>query len=66
MKYKIPEVGSLYPNWYNKPAIVLAVFPYTGKYPEWFTHVLRLSAPSTKQGWLEMAADLRVMMPEAA
>lgn len=36
-------------------ATVLAVLPYTGLYKQWFNCVLRLSAPRTNKGWLEMA-----------
>lgn len=47
-------------------ASVLAVFPYDGVYKELFTHVLRLSAPNTRRGWLEMAVDLRTSAPAVA
>lgn len=35
-------------------AKVMGVRPYTGRYPQFFTHVLQLSAPNTRRGWLEM------------
>lgn len=51
------HVGELYPTWFSdKPdgmSTILGIFPYSGKYQ--FTHVLRLSAPRTYQGYLEMA-----------
>jgi hypothetical protein len=47
-------------------ASVLAVQPYTGRYPQHFTHVLRLAAPKTYRRWLEIAVDLRTLAPAAA
>ncbi len=61
MAYKI---GDKCPVWWNtgetnedgRPlGTVLAVRPYTGAYPQWFTQIVRLTAPSTKRGWLEMS-----------
>ncbi len=54
-----PNVGDEYATWWDKKARVLGVYPYTGRYPQHFTHVLRLSAENTRRGWLEMAVDLR-------
>lgn len=62
------KVGDFYPVWWatgqrnaqGQPlAVVFAVNPYRGLYPEWFSHVLVLKAPHTKRGWLDMAVDLR-------
>lgn len=39
-------------------ARVLAVLPYKGRYPEAFNAVLRLAAPQTRAGHLEMAVRL--------
>jgi hypothetical protein len=59
--------GDLYPVWWStgqrneqgQPlAHVIAVLPYTGKYPEYFTHTLRLRAPNTHTGHLECAVQL--------
>lgn len=36
-------------------ARIIEVFPYTGKYPQWFSYVLRLADPNTRKGWTEMA-----------
>ena len=47
-------------------ASVLAAQPYTGRYPEHFTHTLRLAAPRTHKRWLEMAVDLHPFVPAAA
>jgi hypothetical protein len=55
--------GDLYPVWWSTGvregawnlARIIGVQPYTGRYPESFTHVLKLHAPNTDRGWLEMA-----------
>lgn len=61
------QVGDLYPVWWStdkrdgqgRPlAKVIAILPYTGRYPQWFNAVLRLHAPDTRNGWLEMSVDL--------
>lgn len=55
------NIGDTYPVWWNTgepmvdgfyPATIIKVLPYTGKFD--FTAVLRLTAPGTKRGWLEM------------
>lgn len=43
----------------NHMARVLKVERYTGRYPEFFTHVLTLEAPNTKKREIEMAYDAR-------
>jgi hypothetical protein len=50
----MPKEGDLIKA-YNSPEIhrVLKVYPYTGKYPEYFTHVLKLSSEITKSGTIE-------------
>lgn len=54
-----PKIGSKIHVWWecgeDNMATVLAVFPYTGLYQNFFNCVLRLSCPETKRGWLEMA-----------
>jgi hypothetical protein len=40
------------------PARVLGSRRYTGAYPQWFTHILKLEAPRTQRGWLEMTVNL--------
>lgn len=59
------KVGDKYPTWYsgnaNGLSTVLDIFPYTGPYKKWFTHVLRLTAPSTARGWMEQT----VMIPNS-
>lgn len=39
-------------------ATVIGIKPYTGRYPELFTHVVRLTAPDTRRGWMETVAKL--------
>lgn len=59
MTYKI---GDLYPVWWSTGitedewnyAYILAIRPYVGPYEKEFKYILRLSAPSTKRGWVEM------------
>ena len=36
---------------------VLGMFPYTGRYKEFFTHVLRIES-CTRRGWNEIAVKL--------
>lgn len=61
------KVGDLYPVWWDtfdeRPAgdhlaLVMEIKPYTGRYTQWFTHILRLAAPRTNRGWLEMSVNL--------
>jgi len=47
MKTPKPKIGSSMPYWFNEDAIVVRVFPYTGRYPQWFTWVVGLT---TKHG----------------
>jgi len=49
-----PEVGDLMDMWFDG-GVVLAVEPYRGKYPQWFTWAVRVTATRTKRGWLEVA-----------
>lgn len=32
------DVGDIVIPWYEAQAIVTSVYPYRGKYPQWFTH----------------------------
>lgn len=61
------QVGDEYGTWFSGKSTgmstVLKIEPYTGKYPQFFTHVVRLSA-ETQRGWLEMAVDLRKPLPQ--
>jgi hypothetical protein len=58
------NVGDEYPVWwetYDKrpggqhKAKIFEVMPYRGKFTEHFTVVLKLTAPKTKKGYVEMA-----------
>jgi hypothetical protein len=58
------EVGGVYPVWWDtedgRPAgkhfaTILDIRPYTKMFSDIYTHILKLSAPSTKRGWLEMS-----------
>jgi hypothetical protein len=42
-------------TWWGGVQPVLAVLPYTGKYPEFFDTVYRVKAPRTRRGWLEIS-----------
>lgn len=35
--------GDKYPIWFNENAVILEVLPYEGRYPQWFSKVLRVS-----------------------
>jgi hypothetical protein len=57
------KVGDEYPVWWDtedgRPAgkhkaRVLEIRPYTGPYTGIFDSVIKLAAPSTKKGWLEL------------
>ena len=39
-------------------AVVVAITKYTGRFTEFFTHVIRLTAPNTRRGWMETVAKL--------
>lgn len=59
------KVGDEYPVYWDtgdgRPAgshmaRILDIKPYTGQFPEHFTVFLKLYAPTTKRGFMEMAA----------
>jgi hypothetical protein len=54
------RAGDYVETWFSdRPhgcSIVLDVAPYRGHYRQWYSRVLRLSAPRTRRGFLEMAA----------
>lgn len=53
-----PNVGDYYPTWfsgrYDGRSVVLEVRPYTGRFPQWFTWVVRVTAPRTDRQWMEL------------
>jgi hypothetical protein len=52
------KVGDRVATWFSDEpdgrSTVLAVAPYRGKYPQWFALTVRLTAPRTRRGWMEM------------
>ncbi len=54
-----PNVGDELPTWFSGRedglSTVLAVTPYTGRYPEFFSWVVRFTALNTRRGWMEQA-----------
>jgi len=65
------SIPATWPVWWagdqsDGSASVLAAQPYMGRYPEHFTHILRLAAPKTYRRWLEIAVDLRTLVPAKA
>jgi len=59
MKTKM-KVGAMIRVWWKcdnnrNMATILAILPYTGRYPKFSDCVLRLSAPGTNRGWVEMS-----------
>ena len=59
---ELPAVGDRVPSWFSDQpdgmSIVLMVYPYRGRYAEWFDYVVRLSAPRTRQGFMEVCAKV--------
>jgi hypothetical protein len=58
------KVGDLFKAWFDGGqdggrSLIMAILPYTGRHPAWFDCVLRLSAPNTGRGFVEMATDAR-------
>lgn len=57
-----PTVGEKIETWFSgQPdgmSTVLAVAPYRGKYKHLFTHTLRVTAPRTRSGSLEICVDV--------
>lgn len=65
-------IGDLYPVWWNTEsdppnmARIIEIRPYRGPYTDMMTHILKLSAPTTKRGWLEMTVHVNnPMQPQA-
>ena len=60
-----PEVGDLYPVWWEtndvRPAgshmaRIIEILPYKGPF-DFIKCIYRLTAPNTKRGWLDMAIE---------
>lgn len=56
-----PYVGGKVATWFSDQkdgmSTIMKVRPYRGKYTEFFTHVLEVSAPRTRAGFLELSWD---------
>ena len=50
----IPGQPWYYPRGYEETVLVLKVSPYTGRYREMFTRIVRITSPCTKSGWIEV------------
>ena len=53
------KVGDKYPTWFSDMpdgmSTILAIEPYRSfRYPKMFSFVLRLTAPRTRRGWMEL------------
>lgn len=64
MTYK---AGDLFPIWFPPfpdsvkvdgyyQAPIIEVRPYTGKYPQYFTQIVKIPAWRTNRGWMEVTA----------
>ena len=49
----MPQVGQQIDVWFPG-GVVIAVEPYRGKYPQWFSWTVRVTATRTERGWLEV------------
>jgi len=56
---RFPKIGEKMETWFSgradKMSRVIEVLPYTGKYPESFDCVLRLSAETSRKGYADMS-----------
>ena len=56
--YEVPKVGDMIDVWFAGYGTVQHVSKYKGRFQENFTHVLRVAAPNTKRGWMEVLFKL--------
>jgi hypothetical protein len=59
MIQRLPKIGEVIKIGWSSPegeqrARVISIVPYTGRYPNYFTHVIRLTS-NTNRGWTEIA-----------
>ena len=59
MIQRLPKVGEVIRIWWSSSegegrAKVISVVPYTGRYPNYFTHIIRLTS-NCNRGWTEIA-----------
>ena len=48
------KIGDRIPIWFPG-GVIVAIRPYTGSYPQWFTHIVTVTASRTRRGTLEVA-----------
>ncbi len=55
---QLPQPGDELSTWTGNPedskSFVIKVMPYTGRYPDMFSHVLRYTALNTTQGYMDV------------
>ncbi len=49
------QIGDLVDTFLGQSKI-LDIYPYTGNYPQWYDCVLKVEAPRTRRGWIEIAS----------
>ena len=49
------QPGDPIDTWWAGDNTVIEVLPYTGRYPQWFNCVLKITAPNTIRGWSTQA-----------
>ena len=61
------KVGDKIETWFSDSfdglSVVLEIVPYRGRYPQWFTHTVTVTAPRTRARSIQMAVDLRETEP---
>ncbi len=53
-----PRVGEGYRTRVSDPdyvGVILEVRPYTGRYTEYYTHIVRFTSPEVTKGWIELS-----------
>jgi hypothetical protein len=62
-----PEVGDRVETWFSGRAdgksTVLAVEPYRGRYTQHFAWTVRVTAPNTNRGWMELCVAASEVRP---
>jgi len=52
------KIGDKIETWFSGKedgkSTILEIRPYEGKYKQYCTHVLKVTAPRTKRGWMEI------------
>jgi hypothetical protein len=56
-EYDEPKVGDRTKYWSSGRedgiATILEIRPYTGRYPQWFKYIVRLTSENIRKGWIE-------------